>query len=157
MSHDHPPCCSCNTPSEQVIYSRRSGLDLCDTCRQWVLMSLRRTRRLPDWVRPDPNISAHELGKLREQFQKSLQTDTRHARAYLQANINLQMGFSYSGPLSEIGWSTALSIIFTRQRYSVPNIPHSVIDEELDRLEEAGVIRLPRPVSYTHMTLPTKA
>jgi len=124
-------------------------LDLCDVCRTWVRMSLRRTRQVPRWIRPDPNMTSQELADLREQFRESIQTDSRHTRAFLHAHPNpLGMGFAYAGPLSERGWGVALSILSASHsidfsRYHIPNIPHSVVDEELSRLEEAGVLRLP--------------
>ena len=100
MSQNHPACCSCNTPSSSVKHSRRNNLDLCDVCRSWVIMSLRRTHHVPAWIRPDPNMSSHELVDLREQFRESLQTDHRQARVYIQAHTHpIGMGFAYSGPL----------------------------------------------------------
>ena len=150
MSQNHPTCSSCNTPSSSVKHSRRHSLDLCEACRSWVLMSLRRTRNVPTWIRPNPNMSSHELADLRQQFSESLQTDRRHARVFLQAHPHpIGMGFAYSGPLSERGWGIALSILSASHsielsRYNTPNITHSVADRELSRLDEAGVLRLPR-------------
>mgnify|MGYP001208774765 CR=1 FL=1 len=143
-------CSSCRTPSFPLKHSRRHNLDLCEVCRSWVLMSLRRTRHIPSWIQPDPNMTPHELADLRQQFRESLQTDRRHARVFLQAHPHpIGMGFAYSGPLSERGWGVALSILSASHsielsEFTTPNLPPSVIEEELSRLEEAGVIRLPR-------------
>ena len=143
-------CSSCRRSSGSLKHSRRHNLDLCGICRPWILMSLRRTRGVPGWIRPDPNMTSDELADLRQQFRESLQTDTRHARVYLQTHPHaFAMGFAYSGPLSERGWAVALSILSASHSielsgYTIPNIPQSVVDEELSRLEEAGVIRLPR-------------
>ena len=151
-------CSSCRTPSYTLKHSRRHNLDLCEVCKPWTLMSLMRTRDVPGWIHPDPNMSSHELADLRQQFRDSLQTDQRHARAFLQAHPHpIGMGFTYSGPLSERGWSVALSILSESastepSEYTAPNIPQTEVDRELSRLEEAGVLRLPRqPLVRKHV------
>ena len=143
-------CSSCKKSSDTINHSRRHKLDLCVVCRPWVRMSLRRTRNVPRWIRPDPNMTPQELADLREQFRESYQTHHHHARVYAEVNPHaFAMGFTYSGPLDERGWGIALSIFcpshhIELSEYSIPNIPDSVVDEELTRLEGAGVVRLPR-------------
>ncbi len=150
MSQNHHTCSSCNSTPDTLKHYRKNTLHLCENCRSWVLMSLRRTRNIPSWIQPDPNLSYQELADLRARFRESLQTDTRHARMYLQAHPHpIGMGFAYSGPLSERGWGVALTILnelhsIELSECTMPNIPQSVVDAELSRLEEAGVLRLPR-------------
>lgn len=150
MTKNLSNCSSCETPTGILKHSRRHQLDLCEICNSWVRMSLRRTRGIPRWIRPDPNMSPQELTDLREQFRESFQTHHHHARMHVQANPHaFAMGFTYSGPLDERGWGIALSIFcpahyIELSGYSIPNIPRSVVDGELSRLEEAGVVRLPR-------------
>ena len=121
-------------------------------------MSLRRTRNVPGWIRPDPLVTSQELADLREQFRESFQSHHNYARRHIEAIPHgFAMGFSYTGPLDDRGWGIALSILpashpIEFSDFSIPNIPHSVVDEELSRLEEAGVIRLPRqPLVRKHV------
>ena len=158
MTQNHLTCSSCNKSSQTIKHSRRNNLSLCEVCHSWVTMSLRRTRGVQSWIRPNPNMTSHELADLREQFRESLQTDQRHARAFLQAHPHpIGMGFAYSGPLSERGWGVVLSILSASasiepSEYTVPNIPQTEVDRELSRLEEAGVLRLPRqPLVRKHV------
>ena len=150
MSQNHITCSSCNNRADNVKHSRRNNLNLCDICRSWVRMSLRRTRNVPGWIRPDPLVTSQELADLREQFRESFQSHHNYARRHIEAIPHgFAMGFSYTGPLDDRGWGIALSILTASHPieisgFSIPNIPHSVVDEELSRLEEAGVIRLPR-------------
>ena len=142
-------CSSCNTQTDHLHHSRRHKLDLCVVCRTWVRMSLRRTRNVPRWIRPDSNMTSQELAGLREEFRETFQTNHYHRRMHAEVNPQFAMGFTYSGPLDERSWGLALSILSTShsielQGYSIPNLPDSVVDEELSRLEEAGVVRLPR-------------
>ena len=142
-------CSSCNTPSALVKHSRRHQLDLCNICHSWVRMSLRRTRKVPRWIRPDPNMTSQELNELREKLKESYQNHHHYRRMHVEVNPHaFAMGRTYSGPLDERGWSLALSILSTSHpielsAYSIPNISHSVVDEVLSRLERAGVVRLP--------------
>jgi len=147
MNGNETTCDSCNTSGDNVRKERRNNLNLCDVCRSWVRMSLRRTRGLPRWIRPDPSITLEELTHLREQFADSFQIRGRD-RVHIQFHPNA-MGFAYSGPLNERSWSVALSILTASNPVELssnplPKISQSEIDEELARLEEAGVIKLPK-------------
>ena len=149
MSQNHLICSSCDTCTVCVKHIRRHNLNLCEICLSWIRMSLRRTRNVPSWIAPDPNMTSQELADLREQFRESYQNH-HHRRMHVVANAHpFAMGFTYSGPLDEQGWALALSILSASHsieisEYSIPNIPDSIVDQELSRLEESGVVRLPR-------------
>ena len=152
MPQNHPICSSCNISSETVKHARRSKLDLCDCCRSWVRMSLRRTRKIPAWVRPDPNISAEELAELREVFQNLSRRQTHNQ---MRQHYIFHMGFPYLGPISEKAWSaflTPLGLFEIEIDTPLPNIPHNVIEAKISRLERAGTVQLPtQPALRKHI------
>ena len=139
MSQNHPTCSSCNSRADNVKHTRRHNLNLCDICRSWIRMSLRRTRNVPNWISPDPHMTPQGLADLREQFRESFQSHHNYARRHIEAIPHgFAMGFSYTGPLDDRGWGIALSILTASHPIefsdiSIPNIPHSVVDEELSR------------------------
>ena len=142
MSTNNLICGSCNTSSATTKYSRRGKIDLCEGCRSWVLMSLRRTRRVPTWVRPDLDIPTQELIEMRDEFQELFRRNSREMRHH-----SFEMGFSYHGPLTDKAWNIALTTLefhVDSSNTQLPNIPHAVVDEELERLEHAGIVQLPK-------------
>ncbi len=132
-------CGSCGTPSESLKHSARGNVDLCEMCVPWVKRSLNRTRSIPRWIRP--HASLEYVAELRGKFQEMFHRD--HRNQMIRHHI-MDMGFPYLGPFNDASWSNSFSILnFEDVQTPAPNISETVVDNELSRLEKAGVIRLP--------------
>ena len=144
MTQNDGICGSCNLPSSTLKRSRRGRVNLCTCCNGWTRMSLRRTRKIPTWVRPDSRLSPEAISELKEQFN---QMQENHNFGGLNARrMVFEMGFPYFGPLNDRAWSHAISTLnlqVVESNNPLPNIPRTVIDEELSKIEEAGVLCLP--------------
>ena len=144
MTQNDGICGSCNLPSSTLKRSRRGRVNLCTCCYGWTRMSLRRTRKIPTWVRPDSRLSPEAISELKEQFN---QMQENHNFGGLNARrMVFEMGFPYFGPLNDRAWSHAISTLnlqVVESNTPLPNIPRTVIDEELSKIEEAGVLCLP--------------
>ena len=68
MSKNDGICDSCKNPSTSLKHSRRGRVDLCTCCNPWTRMSLRRTRKVPVWIRPDSKLSAEDVAEMKQQF-----------------------------------------------------------------------------------------
>ena len=138
-------CDSCGHSSDGLKQIRRgSRINVCTCCNGWVRMSLRRTRRVPSWIRPDPNMSQEALVEVREKF---LQMRDRHGRdRWAERRMVFEMGFPYLGPLNDTAWGLALSALelesFTTSN-SLPNLRTADVTSELAQLEGFGVMHLP--------------
>ncbi len=139
-------CGSCGCSSASLKQIRRWGaIELCNCCNSWVKMSLRRTKRVPTWIRPDPNMTQDEIAEMREAF---LQLRDRHGRGrWAERRMIFEMGFSYLGPLNDSAWGLALSTLGLQQGTNsgdvLLDIPDAMIEEELTKLEKVGIIHLP--------------
>ena len=138
-------CDSCLEHSDNLRSIRRGGpINLCDCCNSWVRMSLRRTRRVPAWIRSSPDMSAEDIAEMREGF---LQMRDHHGRdRWAERRMIFEMGFSYLGPLNDRAWSLALPSLGLQENKSngsLPYLPSEVIDEELTKLSGVGIIHLP--------------
>ena len=145
MVMNHGICDSCDQSSQDLKRIRRGGkFKVCSCCNGWVRMSLRRTRRVPAWIRADPNLSQEALAEVREKF---LQMRDRHGRdRWAERRMIFEMGFPYLGPLNDTAWGLALSALelesFTTGN-SLPNLRTADVTSELAQLEEVGVMHLP--------------
>jgi hypothetical protein len=107
-------------------------------------MSLRRTRKIPAWVRLDPNMSAEAIAEMKQQFNQM--QDSHNFGGLNARRMIFEMGFPYFGPLNEDAWRYALSTLNLQElnpNNSLPNIHHTVATEELSKMENAGVLCLP--------------
>ena len=137
-------CDSCLTPSEVTKHFRRARLNLCTCCDGWTRMSLRRTRKIPSWVRPDSRLSPEEIEEMKQQFNQM--QDNHNFGGFHGRRMVLEMGFPYFGPLNNRAWGHALSALNLEEldpSIHPPNLHHTVIDEELSKMENAGVMCLP--------------
>lgn len=144
MSKNDGICDSCKNPSTSLKHSRRGRVDLCTCCNPWTRMSLRRTRKVPVWIRPDSKLSAEDVAEMKQQFD---QMQDNHDFGGLNGRrMIIEMGFPYFGPLNDRAWSHALSALDLRELDSstpLPKIHHTVVTEELIKIENAGVLCLP--------------
>ena len=145
MVANHGVCDSCKQPSEGMkLIRRREKFKVCSCCNGWVRMSLRRTRRVPAWIRPDPNLSQEDLVEVREKF---LQMRDRHGRdRWAERRMVFEMGFPYLGPLNDRAWDLALSELdLDRSDFTTSDTTLRLPDvtRELAQLEEVGVMHLP--------------
>ena len=146
MASNQGICNSCNRSSESLKQVRRGGrIKLCTCCTGWVQMSLRRTRRVPAWIRPDPNMSMEERVAMRDRFLRMQDRHGRHGR-WAERRMIFEMGFPYLGPLNDRAWGLALPAMEFQEfpeNGSLPNLRDESIAEELAKLEEVGVMHLP--------------
>ena len=145
MTSNHGICDSCGCSSENIKQIRRGGpIKLCTCCNGWVRMSLRRTRRVPAWIRAEPDMSPKALADVRENF---LQIRDRHGQdRWAERRMIFEMGFPYLGPLNDGAWGVALSTLelenFTTNG-TLPNLRTADVTIELAQLEDVGVMSLP--------------
>ncbi len=145
MVENQGVCDSCGQSSQGLKRISRGGkIKVCFCCNGWVRMSLRRTRRVPAWIRPDPNLSQEALVEVREKF---LLMRDRHGRErWAERRMVFEMGFPYLGPLNDTAWGLALSVLelesFTTSN-SLPNLRTADVTREFAKLEEIGVMHLP--------------
>ena len=145
MTSNHGICDSCGRSSENLKQVRRGGrIKVCSCCDGWVRMSLRRTRRVPAWIRPDPNMCIEERVEMRDRFQQM--RDSRGQGIWAGRRMIFEMGFPYLGPLNDGAWGVALPTMELQEspnNGSLPYLANDVIIEELAKLEDAGVMHLP--------------
>ena len=137
--------CSIDSPTLRYIH-REGGLSLCICCYPWVRSSVKRTRKISSWVRPDPEMKQEEISELRELFQ-AMRNDTSMGR-WMQRRRNAELGIPYNGPLDDVGWENAIFelsnygehelIASAPARISSPEIANSMA-----KLDAVGVVRLP--------------
>jgi hypothetical protein len=112
-------------------------------------MSLRRTRRVPAWICADPDLPPQTLVELREKFLKLFQNDRR---AQMMRHHIFETGFPYLGPFSDKVWGVALSTLDLFEIEIDAPLPNIAIDDELSRLEKAGIVQLPtQPLLRKHI------
>ena len=145
MTAENRICDSCLLPSENLLRVRRGGSAVtCLCCNGWVRMSLRRTRRVPAWIRPSPDMDAEVIVEMREEFLRM--RDHQGQDRWAERRMIFELGFSYLGPLNEQAWSLALhSLRLQGGAYNgnLPYLPTEEIDEELSKLSDVGVVHLP--------------
>ncbi|MCH2637591.1 MAG: hypothetical protein MKZ56_04420 [Candidatus Thalassarchaeum sp.] len=145
MAANQGICDSCDSPSEDLKQIRRGGrFTLCGCCTGWVRVSLRRTRRVPAWIRPDSRISVEDRNEMRERFLQM--RDSQGGGRWAERRMIFELGFPYLGPLNDRAWGFALTAMQLQEfpsNGSVPFLPDEVINEELAKLEEVGVMHLP--------------
>ncbi len=144
MTKNDGICDSCKSPSTTLKHNRRGRVDLCTCCNAWTRMSLRRTHKVPVWIRPNSALSAEAIAEMKQQFN---QMQDNHDFGGLNGRrMIIEMGFPYFGPLNDSAWGDALSALNLRELDSctpLPNIHHTVVREELSKIENAGVLYLP--------------
>ena len=144
MSQNDGICDSCKCSSNALKHSRRGRVNLCSCCNAWTRMSLRRTRKVPTWVRPDSRLSPEAIEEMKQQFN---QMQDNHNFGGLHARrMVFEMGFPYFGPLNDRAWSHAISALNLQElesRTPLPNIPRTVVHEELSKMEDAGILCIP--------------
>ena len=142
----HGVCDSCDRSSEDLTRVRRGGkIKVCSCCNGWVRMSLRRTRRVPGWIRRAGQKM--EQGALSEMREKFLHLHDRNGRdRWAERRMVFEMGFPYQGPLNNTAWGLALSALELERvtlRRPLPSLRNTEVTIELARLEEVGAIHLP--------------
>ena len=143
MSEAEKTCDSCHLASDSMSSLRRGGVEymLCDCCMSWVKMSLRRTRRVPKWIRSNAKLEQDGLAQMREEFCRICVVGRGRRRRHL-----FDMGFKYLGPFDDRSWSLALTAMNLRDHEwngALPYLHDDEIEQELSKLDEAGVICLP--------------
>lgn len=144
MTAEPDICDSCKTPLPNLRFCRRGKVKVCPCCSGWVRMSLRRTRKVPKWIRIDPKLSKEAVAEMKEQF--SNLADFHGVGRWAARHTIFEMGFPYYGPLNDRAWGHALAALNLRtidSKKQLPNLRQTEIAEELSRLEKAGVLHLP--------------
>ena len=140
-------CDSCGCSSEHLKRVHRGGVSqLCGCCGGWVRMSLRRTRRVPLWVRPAADLSPEDIGEMREMFQGLREQHANGVGRWAERRMIFELGFSYLGPLNERAWGLALQALELQEHVAVemrPVLSNQEIDDEFAKLEKAGIIYRP--------------
>ena len=140
-------CDSCGCSSEHLKRVHRGGRSqLCGCCDGWVRMSLRRTRRVPLWIRPPSNMGRDEIAEMRERFQRLRGQNANGVGRWAERRMIFEMGFSYLGPLNERAWGLALQALELQEHVPtemLPDLSNQEMDEEFVKLEKAGIIYRP--------------
>ena len=139
-------CDSCNLGFTDLrILHRSGGLQLCRCCYPWVRFSIRRTRKKPSWVRPSSSFSIEELSDMREIFHD---LRSRNGRNWLNRRHIFDMGFPYLGPVSDIGWISALDNldigILHLNRVKSRSVSKGEVLGVENQLKDAGLVRFPK-------------
>ena len=114
------------------------NVHVCRQCYHWVRSSITRTKKIPNWIRPDNRYSHDELSKLRGKYA----VRTRHHRM-----IHHQLRVNYTGPLNDRDWSVLLSNLeLAQSNFSdpLPAIDSNTIDRKIGDLKRAGIVYTPQ-------------
>ena len=140
-------CDSCGCSSEHLRRVHRGGRSqLCGCCDGWVRMSLRRTRRVPMWIRSSQDLSREDIAEMRERFQRLRGQHATGVGRWAERRMVFEMGFPYLGPLNDRAWDLALSELdLDRSDFTTSDTTLRLPDvtRELAQLEEVGVMHLP--------------
>ena len=148
MTLHREKCDSCNLlKTDTKVIKLGMNISVCRQCYHWVRSSIARTRKIPNWIRPDSEFSHEKLGTLRRKYA----TQTRQHR-----QINHAIHRHYSGPLNDGAWGVTLSNLqLTEFNYPnpLPNIDIETVDRKLAELNRAGILYIPQnPNIREHIT-----
>jgi|GEM_PF-1368460 hypothetical protein len=166
-------CVSCSREDENLRVVRRSGGSCCPTCRVWVRMSLRRTRKITKYLIPKNEMDFARIEAARRELIELRANDRKGSWA--DERMPIDMGISYFGPCNDRAWETIIDRIILRtpihkvSGFGEPSnlftmtpttqLARSVIMEKMAMLNDMGVICLPSAVmlreQVTHLMIGT--